>query len=141
MYFFASPLYRTDVKHSEKDLEKMNRNDMFTKKLEENGISIILPQRDVDQNLPKFDIWQRELELIKKSDTLITVLSDTRGLYLETGFAKAIGKKILGLKVKETRNIPKDGWTVQWFDFIAEDIDELIDFMKINLKDTSHSSV
>ena len=57
---------------------------------------------------------------------MIVILSDTRGLYLETGFAKALGKKIFGLKVEETRPVPSDGRTVQWFDFITDDVDELI---------------
>lgn len=130
MYFLASPLYRTDIKGIEKDAIKLRRNEVIAEKLERAGIELILPQRDVDQNQPKQQIWEEELELINKCDGMIVVLSDTRGLYLETGFAKALGKKAFGLKVEETRPIPQDGWTAQWFDFIAQDVEELIAWLK-----------
>src|SRR3989344_3723639 len=126
MYFLASPLYRTDIKGIEKDAAKLRRNEVIAEKLEQAGIELILPQRDVDQTQSKRKIWEQELDLIRTCDGMIVVLSDTRGLYLETGFAKAIGKKIYGLKVEETRPLPVDGWTIQWFDFVTDGVDELI---------------
>ena len=130
MYFLASPLYRTDIKGIEKDAAKLRRNEMIAEKLEQAGIELILPQRDVDQTQPKRQIWEQELDLIRKCDGMIVILSDTRGLYLETGFAKALGKKAFGLKVEETRPVPSDGWTAQWFDFITDDIDTLVVYLK-----------
>src|SRR3989344_5196454 len=130
MYFLASPLYRTDIKGIEKDAAKLRRNEMIAEKLEQAGIELILPQRDVDQTQPKRQIWEQELDLIRKCDGMIVILSDTRGLYLESGFAKALGKKAFGLKVEETRPVPSESWTAQWFDFIAEDVDTLVVYLK-----------
>ncbi|QQG46055.1 MAG: nucleoside 2-deoxyribosyltransferase [Candidatus Niyogibacteria bacterium] len=130
MYFLASPLYRTDIKGVEKDAAKMRRNEIIAETLEQAGIKLILPQRDVDQAQPKRKIWEQELELIRKCDGMIVILSDTRGLYLETGFANALGKKAFGLKVEETRPVPLDGWTAQWFDFLTDDVEKLIEYIK-----------
>jgi nucleoside 2-deoxyribosyltransferase len=116
--------------HSEKDSKKLQRNEKIAKILEDNGIELILPQRDVDQTLPKSQILEQELEAIKKSKALIVVLSDTRGIYLEAGYAKALGKKLIGLKVEETRQIETSGWISSFFDYIVSDPKEIIKIIK-----------
>lgn len=128
MYYLACPMYRTDVKHSEKDQNKLKRNLTITKSLEDNGIKIFLPHRNIDLSQPIKDVLAQELEAIEKSDGIIVVLSDTRGAYIEAGYAKAYGKKILGLKVKETRELSK--WGHAFFDYVADDLDGLVSHIK-----------
>lgn len=132
MYFFSISFYRTDIKEVEKDPAKLDRNEKMADALEKAGIKILFPQRDVDQSMPKSRIYKEEIEYLKQCDGVIAVLSDTRGVYLEIGYAKALGKKIIGLKVDETRPIPPESWAAQWFDFIADDLDSLINYIKFN---------
>ena len=126
-------MYRTDVKHSEKDKNKLNRNLEITKSLEDAGIKIFLPHRDIDLSQPIKDVLAQELDAIEKSDGIIVILSDTRGAYIEAGYAKAHGKKIYGLKVEETREFSK--WGYEFFDKIVPNTDELVKVMKNELQE------
>jgi nucleoside 2-deoxyribosyltransferase len=117
-------MYRTDVKHSEKDEQKYQRNEHIAKVLENSGIKVFLPQRDIDQNKSGKQILEEELETIKQCKALIIVLSDTRGIYIEAGYAKALGKKIVALKVEETREMSE--WGYAFYDYVVSSTDELI---------------
>ena len=104
MYYLASPM--TDPEAKDKEMHKqfyLQRNERITAELEKAGVKIYLPQRDTDQRLPPKRIYLKNLEAIKKSEGVIIVLSDTRGVYMEAGYAKAFGKKLIGLRVEETR--------------------------------------
>ncbi len=104
MYYLASPMTDPDVKDREAHKQfYLQRNEKIAANLEKAGIKIYLPQRDTDQKLPPKKIYLKNLEAIKKSLGVIIVLSDTRGVYMEAGFAKALGKKTIGLRVEETR--------------------------------------
>jgi nucleoside 2-deoxyribosyltransferase len=128
MFYLATSMYKTNVKHSEKDESKQKRNQDLAKFLEENGIEIFLPQRDADQTLPGKQLLERELEAIKNCEAMIAVLSDTRGIYLEAGYAKALGKKIIALKVEETRELSE--WGKAFFNHVADDQEDLIGIIK-----------
>ncbi|MBI2626703.1 MAG: hypothetical protein HYW77_00455 [Parcubacteria group bacterium] len=39
-------------------------------------------------------------------------------------------EKTFGFKVEETRPVPSDGWTAQWFDFLTDDVEKLIKYIK-----------
>jgi len=118
----------TDVKANTLDFEKLARNEKLCKSLEENGLKVFLPYRDADQNLSGKDLLEKELEVIKNCDGMIVALSNTRGIYMEAGYAKALGKKIIGLKVEETRDF--SDWGKAFFDYIAENQEDLIDYLK-----------
>ena len=47
---------------------------------------------------------------------------------MEAGYAKALGKKVIGLKVEETRDM--SDWGYAFFDYVAENIKELINYLK-----------
>ncbi|MEM7819916.1 MAG: nucleoside 2-deoxyribosyltransferase [Candidatus Aenigmatarchaeota archaeon] len=95
MFYFAGPMG-----------EKYNtRNERIVNKLEKSGIKIYLPQRDTDQNQTARKIFLMNMSALKRSKAVIVALSETRGIYLESGFAKALGKKLIGLKVEETREL------------------------------------
>ncbi len=128
MYYFATPHVNTSVKNNEIDLQKLARNEKLCKSLEEVGINIFLPYRDADQSLSGKDLLDKELEIIKNSKGVIVALSDTRGIYLEAGYAKALGKKVIGLKVEETREF--SDWGKAFFDYIAKDTEDLINYFK-----------
>ncbi len=122
MYYLATPMFRADIKHSEKDEKKLKRNLGIAKALEENGIKVFLPQRDVNQKQPAREILRQELEAIKKCKGVVVVLSDTRGIYMEAGYAKAFGKKLIGLRVEETREFSP--WGYEFFDHIVSSAEE-----------------
>ena len=128
MFYLASPMYKANVQHREKDESKRKRNEGLARFLEENGIDVFLPQRDADQSLPGKQLLERELEAIRECEGLIVILSDTRGVYLETGYAKAIGKRIIGMMVDETRELGE--WAKAFFDHIADDQEGLVRFLK-----------
>jgi nucleoside 2-deoxyribosyltransferase len=130
MYYLATPMYRTDVKHSEKSPERQLRNEKIANILEENGIEIILPQRDIEQEKSGKQIMEQEFELIKNSNGLIIILSDTRGIYIEAGYAKALGKPVIALMAEETRELSE--WGRAFFDHIASDVHEVISIIKEN---------
>ncbi len=128
MYYFATPHVNTNVKKNTLDFEKLERNEKLCKQLEENGFKIFLPYRDADQKLSGKKLLEKELEVIRNSEGIIVALSNTRGIYMEAGYAKALGKKIIGLNVKETRDFSE--WGKAFFDYIAKDTDELVDYLK-----------
>jgi nucleoside 2-deoxyribosyltransferase len=128
MYYFATPHVNTNVKENTLDFEKLARNEKLCNALEENEIEVFLPYRDADQSLSGKDLLQKELEVIKNCQGMIVALSNTRGIYLEAGYAKALGKEIIGLKVEETRDF--SDWGKAFFDYIAENTDDLINYFK-----------
>jgi len=128
MYYFATPHVNTNVKENTLDFEKLKRNEELCKKLEEEGLKIFLPYRDADQTLSGKDLLEKELEVIRNCDGMIVALSNTRGIYLEAGYAKALGKKIIGLKVEETRDF--SDWGKAFFDYIAKDAEDLIKYFE-----------
>ena len=128
MFYFATPHAKTSIQNYELDSEKLDRNNYFTKLLEKNGFKIFLPMRDADQSLSGERLLDLELDVIKNSEGIIVVLSDTRGIYMEAGYAKALGKKVIGLKVSETREF--SDWGKAFFDFIASDEKELLEYLK-----------
>ncbi len=128
MYYFATPHVATNVKENTLDFKKLQRNESLCKHLEGCGIEVFLPYRDADQTLSGKDLLEKELEVIRNCEGMIVALSDTRGVYLEAGYAKALGKKLVGLKVEETREF--SDWGKAFFDYIAEDMDDLIQYFK-----------
>lgn len=106
----------------------MQRNEKLCKQLEEFGFKIFLPYRDANQNLSGKDLLEKELEVIKNCEGIIVALSDTRGVYLEAGYAKALGKKVVGLKIEETREF--SDWGKAFFDYIADSPADLINYIK-----------
>ena len=128
MFYFATPHAKTNIQNYELDSEKLDRNNYFAKFLEKNGFKIFLPMRDADQSLSGEKLLDLELNVIKNSEGIIVILSDTRGIYIEAGYAKALGKKVIGLKVSETREF--SDWGKAFFDFIASDEKELLEYLK-----------
>lgn len=104
------------------------RNEKIAKKLEKAGIKIYFPQRDTNQALPPKKILAKNTEALRNSKAIIVILSDSRGIYLEAGFAKGLGKKVVGLKVEETRNLGLI--SRNFFDYIVEDVSELAILLK-----------
>ena len=128
MYYLATPHAKTGIRQNELDADKLNRNEKLAELLETNGFKIFLPYRDADQSLSGKEQLEKELEVIRNCEGIITVLSDTRGIYLETGYAKALHKRVIGLKVKETREMSE--WGYAFFDYVAPNVDELIKYLK-----------
>jgi nucleoside 2-deoxyribosyltransferase len=121
----TDPGIRTKEAHKDYYL---HRNEKITKKLEALGVKVYLPQRDTNQDQTPRNIFASNLSAIKKSKALIVLLSDTRGIYLEAGYAKALGKTVIGFQVEETRAL---GTMVRNFvDHVANNIDELIILLK-----------
>lgn len=128
MFYFATPHAKTKIKDYKLDSDKLDRNDYLAKLLEKNGFKIFLPMRDANQTLSGKEILDLELDVIKNSEGIIVVLSDTRGIYMEAGYAKAIGKKIIGLEVSETKRY--GDWMKAFFDYIAKDENDLLNYLK-----------
>jgi len=128
MYYFATPHAKVEIKDYELDSEKLNRNEYLTRLLEQAGFKIFLPYRDADQSLSGKELLEKELDVIKNCNGIIVALSNTRGVYMEAGYTKALGKIIIGLKVEETREM--SDWGYAFFDYVAKDIKDLIEYLK-----------
>ncbi len=125
MFYLASPMTNPIMKDKEQDSEFYSkRNEKLVNKLEKAGIRLYFPQRGTDQELAPKKILAKNMGALKNSDAVIVILSDSRGVYLEAGFAKGLGKKVIGLKVEETRNLGLI--SRNFFDYAVESIDELI---------------
>jgi len=73
-------------------------------------------------------ILAKNREALEASTAIIVVLSDSRGIYLEAGYAKGLGKKVIGLKVEETRSLGLI--SRNFFDYVVDNIDELSILLK-----------
>jgi len=127
MWYFATPHTNVEVKINELDHNKLDRNEQLAKLLEEAGLEIFLPYRDADQSLSGKDLLEKELEVIRRSEGIIVALSNTRGVYLEAGYAKALDKRMIGLIVEETREL--SDWGKAFFEYIAKDPQDLINYL------------
>lgn len=129
--YLASPIASTKSKESWSSSDfKLFRNEKITSALKEIGFEVYLPQ--VNQKRNGKETWEEQKKVMINSDFLILVLSDTRGAYIEAGFAKALGKKVYVLEVEETRGY--SDWLNAVCDYIAKDINDLIRFLKENFK-------
>jgi nucleoside 2-deoxyribosyltransferase len=128
MIYLASPMAATNDQNGWSRSEiKLLRNQEISEKLKKAGFDIFLPQEN-QQSTPE-ETFKKELEMIRNCEFMIILLSDTRGIYLEAGYAKGIGKKIYAVKLPETRIMSE--WSNCWYDHIADDIDELITHLKV----------
>lgn len=108
--------------------EKFSSNEKIAEKLSKAGYDIFLPQKN--QLVTAKETYENEIRQIRDCEFLIILLSDTRGIYLEAGYAKAIGKKIYAIRLPETRKMSE--WANYWYDYIAENVEELIEYLKKN---------
>lgn len=126
MIYLASPMASTKSKDSfSYSKDKLCRNHEIAEKLQDAGFEIFLPQDN--QETSAEETLNKEFEMIRNSEFVIVLLSDTRGVYLTAGYAKGIGKKIYAVMLPETRKMPE--LLNVWFDYIANDIDELIEYL------------
>ena len=127
MIYLASPIASTNDQNnwSHSD-DKLIRNREIADKLIEAGFDIFLPQDNQQTTAQK--TLSKELEVIKNCDFMIILLSDTRGIYLEAGYAKGIGKRIYAIKLPETRKMSE--WSYLWYDYVADDVEDLVNFIK-----------
>ncbi|MEK6832483.1 MAG: nucleoside 2-deoxyribosyltransferase [Nanoarchaeota archaeon] len=126
-YYFAAPLYKINKQTLEYSQEIHNKNREISEKIEKAGISLILPQRDINQTQSGNKVLNDELKIIKECDGLIVLMGHTPGIWVEVGLAKAWGKKIYGIKLKESWNLE---WLDSLFDFISEDVNDIINKLK-----------
>lgn len=128
MFYLATPIGDPNVAVWQPDPEAMKGNAGLADRLEQEGIEIFLPQRDADQNAPMRELLETELEVIRSCKGLILVCANTRGIYLEAGYAKAFDKPVIALRVPNTREFGE--WVEGFFEYIAEDPDDLIRYLK-----------
>ncbi len=102
--------------------QKLSSNLVLKNQLEKAGHTVLLPQ-EIDQSDLKAT-FLREIEEIKTADAVVAVLSDTRGVYLEIGYAYAIGKPVHALKIEGTREM--SAWGYNWFVSVSNNIEEVI---------------
>ncbi len=127
--YLASPIASTkNINKWNESKEKLTRNKMITKKLKNAGFNVYLPQDNQKQAMK--ETLNEQLQVIRDCEFLVLVLSDTRGIYLEAGYAKALGKKVYAIEVEETRKY--SDWLVVFFDYIAKDVDDLISCVEKN---------
>ncbi len=129
MFYMASPMTNPTMKDREMDSEfYARRNEKIVRKLEKAGVKLYIPQRDTNQALSPKKILAKNMEALKASDAIIVILSDSRGIYLEAGFAKGMGKKVIGLRVEETRSLGLI--SRNFFDYVVDTPDELAVLLK-----------
>ena len=127
MIYLASPMASTKKQNSwSHSKDKFSTNQEITNKLKEAGFDIFLPQEN--QQPTAQETLDLELEVIRNSEFLIILLSDTRGIYLEAGYAKALGKKVYAIKLPLTRKMSE--WSYCWYDYVADNVDDLIKYLQ-----------
>lgn len=120
--YLATPMADTSSKEWRASEEKLKSNEFLKNTLEKAGHSVVLPQEF--SNLSAEEIFIAEIEAIKNADALVAVLSDTRGVYCETGFAYALNKPIYALEVEGMR--PVSDWGRNWFVSVSKSVEELL---------------
>jgi len=130
--YFATPMASTGgesagagTPHSFSE-SKIKRNAEMAEELRNAGFEVFLPQENQKRN--GVETLAQQLNVIKNCEFLVILLSDTRGAYLEAGYAKALGKPVYAVKVKETRAY--SDWMDAFFDYIASSARELIAYLK-----------
>lgn len=127
--YLASPIASTKSKDDWSSSDsKLSRNEEIALALKDIGLDVYLPQSHQDMSM-KY-VWEEQKKVIRDCEFLVLVLSDTRGIYIEAGFAKALGKKVYALEVEETRKY--SDWMNAVCDYIAKDVDDLVAFLKEN---------
>jgi len=128
--YLASPIASTKSKDEWSSSDsKLSRNEEIALALREIGLDVYVPQEHQDMSME--DVWKEQQGIIRDCDFLILVMSDTRGIYIEAGYAKALGKKVYALEVEEMRKY--SDWARAVVDYIAKDIDDLVDYLKKNV--------
>lgn len=122
MFYFASPM---NAKHMD---YYMQRGLRVVQKLEEAGIKVYFPQRDTKQSQNPRKIFEENILAIKKSKAVVLILSNSRGIYMEAGFAKAQKKPVIGLHVAETNELGPI--TRHFMDYFVSDVDGLAKLLK-----------
>ena len=131
MFYFASPM---NAKHMD---YYMQRGLRIVQKMEEAGIKVYFPQRDTNQSMNPKKIHEANIAAIRKSQAFIIILSNSRGIYLEAGYAKGQKKPIIGLRVGETSEMGPI--TRNFLDYFVNSQEELIAMLK-KLKSTKKKS-
>ena len=122
MFYIASPMNHKDHDYY------MQRGLRIVQKLENAGIKVYFPQRDTNQKQVSKKVLESNMNAIKKSKAMIVILSNSRGIYLEAGFAKAHKKPVIGLRVAETNEM---GPIMRNFmDYFVNDVDDLTKLLK-----------
>lgn len=125
--YLASPIASTKSRDDWSSSDsKLSRNEEIALALRDIGLDVYLPQSHQDMSME--DVWEEQQRIIRDCEFLVLVLSDTRGIYIEAGFAKALGKKVYALEVEETRKY--SDWMNAVCDYIAKDVDDLVDYLK-----------
>ena len=127
MYYIASTMTNPVMKEENGGFY-LKRNEKIVRKLEKAGVKLYFPQRDTDQSMTPKKILAKNIEVLKQSKAIIVILSDSRGIYLEAGYARGLGKKVIGFKVEETRNLGLI--SRNFFDYVVENADELAILLK-----------
>ena len=122
MFYIASPMSHKDHDYY------MQRGLRIAQKLEQAGVKVYFPQRDTNQKQVSKKVLESNMNAIKKSKAVIIILSNSRGIYLEAGFAKAHKKPVIGLRVAETNEM---GPIMRNFmDYFVNDVDDLTKLLK-----------
>ena len=125
--YLATPMADTSTNEWKLSDEKLDANVTLKKLLEDADHEVFLPQECDQSDLAA--TFKRELEEIEKADALVAVLSDTRGVYCEIGYAYALGKPIYGLEVPGMRAMSE--WGNYWFVSVSKTPEELVRSLEI----------
>ncbi len=128
MIYLAVPMGNANRIKFVLDGKAIGEGERLASQLEMVGLTIFLPPRDVDQRQSGAAILNAELGKIRECHALVAVLANTRGVYIEAGYAKALGKIVIGLRAADSRDLSK--WGHAFFDFVAKDVDELASYLK-----------
>lgn len=133
--FLAAPLF---------DEAERDFNAKVAKKLRKSGFEVWMAQEapfiKEDTIDKKKRIYEGDISTLKKSDAVVAVLDGVQvdaGVAFEMGYAKALGKPIIGIKT-DYRTFSK----IEEINLILEvplmnickEVDEVISILKINLK-------
>ena len=122
MFYIASPM---NSKHMD---YYMQRGMRIAQKLEKAGFKVYFPQRDTKQSQNSKKIFEENISAIQKSKAVVLILSNSRGIYMEAGYAKAHSKPVIGLRVGETNEMGPI--TRHFMDYFVNDVDDLTKLLK-----------
>lgn len=124
LIYLAAPMHPDGDEVS----DYMERNARIAKKLEKAGFSVYLPQRDTDQTHTPKKIVEANMASIRGADCVVVLLADTWGIFLEAGYARALGRTVVAVREEGTR--PLGSMVRNFFDYIVDSTDELAVLLK-----------
>lgn len=130
-YFLCTPLYSWNGRKLRWDREMHKRWLKIVKRLEDDGLRVVVAVRDLPQRKSGRWLRRKEFELIKKAKGIIVLLGNTPGIYAESGYARGLGKPLYGIRTERFKDLGSkvQDWIESIYTKVFDDAESLVRFL------------